>query len=147
MIDITELTDAAKGKLVRYTPPHKNAESENGTISSWNGDYVFVRYGGPRVTPAATDPERLEFVTELRVQVTVHIRGRIATQETLIFPLAEGADYQMQQLAQKHMQLIGNAPHQIEFNFLDEPDPEEQYFRCGTDSNGVPLPMMFRYPR
>jgi len=57
---IEELTDEHVGRRVIYTANH--GEREVGTISSWNENMVFVRYGlGP--TAAATNPERLEFET------------------------------------------------------------------------------------
>lgn len=56
MIDITKLTDADVGRGVVYAP-----KREQGAITSWNEDYVFVRYhatGGSQ----ATRPEDLDWV-------------------------------------------------------------------------------------
>ena len=55
---ISDLKDSDVGRLVVYTAHH--GETEEGTISSWNDKFVFVRYtSGPNGT--ATDPDQLEF--------------------------------------------------------------------------------------
>jgi len=59
-----ELTEESTGSKVTYVPTHaKNDAShedcEGGTISSWNGKYVFVNYG--KGTNAATRPEDLRW--------------------------------------------------------------------------------------
>ena len=70
MIDITRLTDADKGRRVRY---HACGVTEWGTIRRWNERFIFVLYvrkqldGGQAYdrtghTPEATAPENLEFV-------------------------------------------------------------------------------------
>jgi len=44
-------------------------------------------------------------------------------------------------LAEKHtMQLLGT-PHMIEFEFPDEPDPNERSLRIGTDPRAMVRPM------
>lgn len=51
-----------EGRLVIYTDGQ--GEREAGTISSWNPEYVFVRYGRIASGPAATRREQLEWGTE-----------------------------------------------------------------------------------
>lgn len=58
---ITDLTDRDKGRRVIYTP--SAGRPEVGTISSWNDDYVFVRYTAGS-TAAATHPTDLTFENE-----------------------------------------------------------------------------------
>jgi hypothetical protein len=44
-------------------------------------------------------------------------------------------------LAAKHAAEIGDQPHMIEFEFLDEPDPLDRFFRFGTDPRGMVVPI------
>ena len=61
MIDIRRLIDADKGRNVVYrTAP--DFKPEQGTITSWNESFIFVRYVGGS-TSAATPPEKLEWVS------------------------------------------------------------------------------------
>jgi hypothetical protein len=55
MIQLSELSDAAVGRTVVYRPT-----GERGTITSWNGSYIFVRYG-QNPTGTATSPEDLDW--------------------------------------------------------------------------------------
>lgn len=59
MIDISTLTERDKGRRVLYHP-RDFFHAENGTITSWNEQWVFVQYSkdGSR----ATDPRDLDFV-------------------------------------------------------------------------------------
>lgn len=69
MIQISELTEADKGREVRY---RTYGRIEYGRITSWNNTFIFVRYhiiiedsiSRPRYgsTSEATSPEDLEFV-------------------------------------------------------------------------------------
>lgn len=61
-IENIELTEDFVGSKVTYIPRHANgdashADSEGGTVSSWNDTYVFVNYGTG--TNKATPPELL----------------------------------------------------------------------------------------
>jgi hypothetical protein len=70
MIDITTLTEADKGREVRYTAW---GEIQYGHITSWNDGFIFVRYhhhiniesqvqtARHGTTSEATRPEDLEF--------------------------------------------------------------------------------------
>lgn len=69
MISIAELRESDKGREVRY---QTHGRIEYGKITSWNGQFIFVRYysvvEGDTVrsrtgtTSEATSPEDLEFV-------------------------------------------------------------------------------------
>ena len=61
-IDITKLTEADIGRLVIYrTAP--NYDPEEGPITSFNKNWVFVRYGRGS-TSAAMDPKDLDWSTQ-----------------------------------------------------------------------------------
>lgn len=61
MIDPKTLTREHVGRMVRYTALH--GETETGTISGWNEEYIFVRYSSS-ITGKATSPEQLDFIDE-----------------------------------------------------------------------------------
>jgi hypothetical protein len=48
------------------------------------------------------------------------------------------------ELAERHAAMIGDRNHMIEIEFLDEPDPNERFFRFGTDPTGMAIPIAFR---
>jgi len=69
MIELAQLTEADRSRIVRY---RAHGQIEYGRITSWNDEFVFVRYhlvvyadgreqprGG--MTSEATRPEDLEF--------------------------------------------------------------------------------------
>ena len=73
MIDIAALTEADKGREVRYATVY--AAMEYGKITSWNDEFIFVRYhlrimaNGDRQprygeTSEGTRPETLTFTDE-----------------------------------------------------------------------------------
>jgi hypothetical protein len=53
---------------------------------------------------------------------------------------------QVETLALKHMDLLGNSAHMIEFEFPQEP-PEDRFFRFGTDPSLITLPLAIELPR
>lgn len=140
MIDPKALTEKDKGKLVRYTAGH--GETETGIISSWNSKNIFVRYKA-NTWGTATSPEDLEFVTKTKVSVTVHQNGRIFSQQHYELDVGSpDTDVLMANLAKEHALL--QPPSYVEICFLDEPDPNQRYFRIGSDPRHMVLPMAFR---
>lgn len=64
MIDIKKLKETDKGRKVIYIPQSRSiVKPEEGVISSWNKNYVFVKYGSD-TTSKATSPENLKFLTD-----------------------------------------------------------------------------------
>lgn len=62
MIDVAALRETDVGRGVVYAPVA--GPREDGFISSWNDEWVFVRYGASR-TARATDPRELDFLPSL----------------------------------------------------------------------------------
>lgn len=61
MIDIKGLTEADVGRGVVYVP--RFGPREDGVITSWNEEYVFVRYAGSlSERGVATYPRDLEWL-------------------------------------------------------------------------------------
>lgn len=62
------------GRRVIYTPLAPGAPKETGTIFSFNVDYVFVVYGPPGSTPAATSRQDLEWEhpTKNEIEISLH---------------------------------------------------------------------------
>lgn len=141
MIDPKTLTRADVGRLVRYTSGH--GETETGTISGWNEEYVFVRYGGS-LTGKATSPAQLEFIEGFRLAFRVFTDGKLIFEDLAVIP-ANDIDDVMPRLAKQHWEaLAGATAHMIEVEILDEPDPNERFMRFGTDPNGRVMPIAYK---
>jgi Fe2+ or Zn2+ uptake regulation protein len=56
-----KVTKADIGRKVVYRPLH--GVQEEGVITSFNGRFVFVRYGNEH-TPKATSPDHLSYIAE-----------------------------------------------------------------------------------
>lgn len=50
------------------------------------------------------------------------------------------------QLAEKHANALADAPHTVEIEFLDEPDPNARFFRMGTDPGRMVMPLKVQLP-
>ena len=141
MIDITQLTGKQQDALVRYTPAH--GKSETGILSSWNEEHVFVRYGG-NATGTATRPADLAFVTEYQVAMRGWKDGKLVYEEIYSFPVNDESNSDaLGRLAEQHalkLEADKDSRHMMEIEFLDEPNPEERYYRWGTDPGGMVRP-------
>lgn len=79
-------------------------------------------------------------MTEFRIVLRVYVRGQLRSLERVSRPISE-IDSVITEMAEKHAEQCLREPTMIEFEFLDEPDPSERFFRIGTDPNGMLLPM------
>jgi hypothetical protein len=141
LIDPKDLTGESVGALVRYTPAH--GDPETGYISGWNEDWVFVKYGGS-TTGQATRPDQLEWVTEIRLIVTFHVKGEFHSQRMFTFAPSV-VEAMVQGIMEEHLKL--EHPNQVELCFPDEPDPEQRYYRIGTDPSGMVCPIPLVIPK
>lgn len=58
MIEIKDLKEEDKGRIVMYKANHMSSKPEKGTITSWNESFIFVDYYGTG-RGTATRPENL----------------------------------------------------------------------------------------
>ena len=79
--------------------------------------------------------------------VRLAVRGFIYPRKTPLFedrlslPIEE-LEHLLPSLAEKHATaMLAHEMHMIEIEFLDEPKPEERFFRFGTDPRGMLLPV------
>jgi hypothetical protein len=81
-------------------------------------------------------------------RVRLAIRGFVGSArqfEDLIDMAGDAFDALLPQLAEKHAAaLASHALHMIEIEFLDEPDPNQRFFRFGTDPSGMVIPLKVR---
>lgn len=71
----------------------------------------------------------------------IAIRG-FAGGKKLFEERIESTGEDLDALACEHMLLLKDHPlHMIEFEFLDEPDPKQRFFRIGTDPSGMVIPI------
>ena len=77
--------------------------------------------------------------------IRVAIRGFVGRhkvfEERISLPM-EKLDKLLPGIAEKHATaLAAHELHMVEIEFLDEPDPNERFFRFGTDPTGIVMPM------
>lgn len=138
VIDPKTLTEEHVGRMVRYTAQH--GETETGTISGWNEEYIFVRYGGS-ITGKATSPEQLELIEAFQLAFRGYKDGAIVFEKFETVPFAE-IDQVMPRLATEHAAaLAGRELYMLEIEFLDESDPKERLLRFGTDPRDMERPI------
>jgi hypothetical protein len=75
--------------------------------------------------------------------MTVAIRG-FKDGRQLFEDLVDADTVDLAECAHHHALQLVDGPHMIEFEFLDEPDPNERFFRFGTDPRGMVLPFAFK---
>jgi len=77
----------------------------------------------------------------MRVKIRGFRNGVLRFAETAEIP-DDGAEDLVQKMAERHAEEIGTGElHMIEFEFLDELNPEQRFFRFGTDPSGMVLPL------
>jgi hypothetical protein len=71
--------------------------------------------------------------------------GKVKRFEDRIDVPVHELDQIIPELATKHAEaLAAHELHMIEIEFLDEPNPEERFFRFGTDPRGMVAPIRVR---
>jgi hypothetical protein len=83
-------------------------------------------------------------VSGVNIAIRGFIGGVMQFEERIA--VSESGD-ELETLAEKHMRALAPAAdglHMIEFEFLDEPDPLQRFFRIGTDPAGMVAPIGIR---
>lgn len=71
--------------------------------------------------------------------------GRRKIFEDRISVDADAIETEVAGLAAQHAAaLASHELHMVEIEFLDEPDPNERYFRFGTDASGMVIPVAIK---
>jgi hypothetical protein len=75
---------------------------------------------------------------KLRVRIRGYRQRDLRIDETLAVGPAD-----IDGLVERHARTLGTdgSPFLIEFEFLDEPDPTQRFFRFGTDPSGMVMPI------
>ena len=77
----------------------------------------------------------------MRLAIRGYADGRRLFEDRVEIP-ADGLEDLLPDLAEKHAKAMAEHElHMIEIEFLDEPDPNERFFRFGTDPSGMILPV------
>ena len=80
----------------------------------------------------------------MRLAIRGYVDGRRLFEDHVEIPVASLED-RVAELAEKHAKsMAAHDLHMIEIEFLDEPDPMQRFFRFGTDSSGMILPVKVR---
>lgn len=67
MIEIKNLKEEDKGRVVRYKSTLTEIQHQFGKITSWNDTYIFVDYNGME-RGTATGPNRLDFADNVELK-------------------------------------------------------------------------------
>lgn len=81
----------------------------------------------------------------IRVAIRGFAQGELQFEDVVELPDEAAIKHLLPGLAEKHAAaLADHRLHMIEIEFLDEPDPQERFFRFGTDPSGMVIPMRVR---
>lgn len=81
----------------------------------------------------------------IRVAIRGFTQGELQFEDVVELPDEAAIEHLLPGLAEKHAAaLADHRLHMIEIEFLDEPDPQERFFRFGTDPSGMVIPMRVR---
>lgn len=73
----------------------------------------------------------------MRLKISVYVNGALRFSERVTV----GPDDDMRKLVERHLLAIGSQPHMIEFEFLDELNPQQRFLRIGTDPSRMVTPI------
>jgi hypothetical protein len=77
----------------------------------------------------------------IRLAIRGFAKGRRQFEDVVEIDL-QALDQLLPGLAEKHAEaLASHALHMIEIEFLDESNPNERFFRFGTDPSGMVMPL------
>ena len=76
----------------------------------------------------------------VRLAIRGYASGKLQFEERVSLD-EEELDDVLPRLGENHaLALVNHSLHMIEIEFLDEPNPNERYFRFGTDPSGMVMP-------
>lgn len=78
----------------------------------------------------------------IRLKIRGYAGGKLEFEDTVTVPVS-GLEDVIAPLAEKHAQALASQEKMmIEIEFLDEPDPNERFFRFGTDPSRMVQPVL-----
>lgn len=85
----------------------------------------------------------------MKVMIRGYVGKTVLFEDPFDMPEADEADDELEKLmpalAEKHgRSLADHSLHMIEIEFLDEPDPNQRFFRFGTDPSGMVWPVALK---
>lgn len=76
----------------------------------------------------------------MRLAVRVYFQGILQSEERLMVT-KDNLGVLCYSMAVKHAQMLHAELGHVEIEFLDELNPQERFFRIGTDTSGMVLPI------
>lgn len=77
---------------------------------------------------------------QMNIRIRVYLGDKIHSDKAYYGYPDEKLDELLPELAKEHAELLAENAGMVEIEFLDEPDPNQRYFRIGTDPNGMRQP-------
>jgi hypothetical protein len=74
------------------------------------------------------------------ITARIFVAGELLGEESLELDEAQ-IETLLPEIARQHAKLVGDRPFMVEIEFLDEHDPQQRYFRFGSDPAGMVTPI------